>query len=105
LAIAAALAGCSSGDGFGTILAEPGRYVGYHCRDMVARLTYLHIRKKELSDLMAKANSGAAGAVIGTLSYGAEYETLQTETKMLQRAAVEKKCPLETRYQSDETIR
>lgn len=100
------LAGCS-GDGIGTIFTDPGRYLAFHCPDMVGRWAYLNTREKQLGDLMLKANEGAGGTVIGTLAYRPEYEQILTEKRMLQRAAVEKKCDLvpQANYQSDNIVR
>jgi hypothetical protein len=107
VATAIVLAGCTGGDGIGTILVDPGRYSAYHCNDMVARWTYLNMREKQLGDLMLRANEGTGGTVIGAMAYRPEYEQILTEKRMLRRAAVEKKCDLvpQSNYQSDNTIR
>jgi len=106
LAVAvAALAGCSMPDGAGTLLVDPGRYSVYHCNDLAARWKVLLAREKDLRSLMEKADQGGGGAVIGSLAYRSDYDSVLTEEKLLQRAAAEKNCDPTLQFQSDETIR
>jgi hypothetical protein len=105
-ALALALAGCSTGgDGFGVVFADPAKYNAYHCSDMISQWKSLREREKELADLINRASVGTGGTVIGALAYRADYETVLTEQRMLQRTAAAKKCELETRYRSDDGIR
>lgn len=92
--IACALVGCSMNDGVGSFLIDPGHYSVYHCKDLVARLNALQAREKDLSNLMEQANAGPGGAIIGNLSYRADYENALGEEKVLRRAAAEKQCEL-----------
>ena len=106
-----ALAGCSFDQGIGPYLADPGRYSAYHCKDLVTGLEALIAREKELRDLMARANDGGGGAVIGQLSYRADYEKTVANENVLRRTAASKKCDLPApptppaSFQSDQTIR
>lgn len=100
---AAALAGC--GNGAGSLLIDPGRYSAYHCNDLAARWKVLVAREKELRDLMDRADQGGGGAVIGSLAYRTDYESVRSEEILLQRTAAEKNCNPVTQYQSDQTIR
>jgi hypothetical protein len=103
-----ALAGCSLSDGVGPFIVDPGRYSVYHCKDLVDRLKVLLTREKELRDLMDRASDGGGGAVIGTLSYRADYEKTLGEEKVLRRTAANKKCELDAPhpgFESDQTIR
>lgn len=100
------LAGCSFSDGVGPFIIDPSRYSVYHCKDMVARLKDLLTRQKELRNLMDRASESGGGAVIGTLTYRAEYEKTVGEEKLLRRTGIEKKCDLELPvFQSDQAIR
>jgi hypothetical protein len=99
LAVALALAGCG-----GTLIVDPSRYDGYHCNDLTGQWKALVARQRELQSLMEKAGDGG-GAVIGTMTYRADYETVLGEEKVLQRTAAEKNCALTPTYQSDQTIR
>jgi hypothetical protein len=102
-----ALVGCGiSEGGVGTLALDPGRYALYHCNDLVARLNALIARESELRNLMEKAGEGVGGALIGTLSYRTDYETVLSDEKLVRRTAAEKKCQLgPPTYQSDQTIR
>jgi len=107
----ATLAGCSFDQGIGPYLVDPGRYSAYHCKDLVTGLDGLIAHEKELRDLMARASDGGGGAVIGQLSYRAEYEKTVANENVLRRTAASKKCDLPapqtspTPFQSDQTIR
>ncbi len=108
---AGALGGCGvSEQGIGILTLDPGRYVLYHCNDLVDRLKNLINREKELRNLMDKASESTGGALIGALSYRTEYETVLSDQKLVRRVAAEKKCDLgplgpPRTYQSDQTIR
>lgn len=102
---AIALAGCGMSDGAGSLLIDPGRYSAYHCNDLAARWKILVAREKELHGLMDKANEGGGGAVIGSLAYRTDYESVLSEERLLQRTAAEKNCGFTPTFQSDQTIR
>ena len=102
--VAAALAGCS--DGAGSLMVDPGRYSAYHCNDLAAQWKVLVAREKELRALMDRADQGGGGgAVIGSLAYRADYESVRSDEKLVQREAAEKNCNSTTQFQSDQAIR
>jgi hypothetical protein len=105
LAAAAALGGCGLNEGPGAILVDPGHYSAYHCEDLAARWKVLLARERELRGLMEKASEGGGGTVIGSLAYRSDYETVITEEKLVQRAAVDRKCAFTPDFQSDHSIR
>jgi hypothetical protein len=94
LLVVGLLAGCSTSDGVGTFIVDPGRYSVYHCDGLTARLKAVLTREEELSNLMQRASDGGGGALIGNLSYRADYENALGEEKVLRRTAAEKKCEL-----------
>jgi hypothetical protein len=96
LLAAAFLSGCSSsgGGGVGTLLIDPGHYSVYHCDGLANRLKVLQAREQDLSNLMQRASEGGGGALIGNLSYRADYENMLGEEAVLRRVAAEKKCDL-----------
>jgi hypothetical protein len=96
LLAAALLSGCSSsgGGGVGTLLIDPGHYSVYHCDGLANRLKVLQAREQDLSNLMQRASEGGGGALIGNLSYRADYENMLGEEAVLRRVAAEKKCDL-----------
>jgi len=99
------LAACNAGGGVGALMVDPGRYTLYHCDDLATRWKALSTREAELRGLMEKASDGGGGALIGTVAYRADYESVLAEKQVLQRTAADKKCDLKTDYQSDQTIR
>jgi hypothetical protein len=101
----AALGGCGMSDGPGALLIDPGRYSAYHCNDLAARWKVLVAREKDLRALMDKADQTAGGAVIGSLAYRTDYDSVIGEERLLQRTAVEKNCNFTTQFQSDQIIR
>jgi hypothetical protein len=103
----AVLGGCSSSDGLGPFIVDPGHYAVYHCKDLAPKLTALVTREQQLRRLLDRASEGGnGGAVIGNLSYRAEYEDVLGEEKVLRRTAAEKNCDLGSpAFQSDQTIR
>ncbi|HUD87941.1 MAG TPA: hypothetical protein VMR17_15975 [Xanthobacteraceae bacterium] len=99
-----ALAGCGMSDGPGSLFVDPGRYDAYHCNELAARWKYLIEREQTLHNLMNKASEASGGGVIGSIAYGADYDSVLTEKKIVQREAAEKKCELVPAFQSDQTI-
>jgi hypothetical protein len=103
---AIALAGCGMSEGAGSFLIDPGRYAAYHCNELAARWSVLVAREKELHGLMDKAGEGGGGgAVIGSLAYRTDYDSVLGEERLLQRAAADKNCGFKPEFQSDQTIR
>jgi hypothetical protein len=102
---AVALAGCGSSAGTGELLVDPGRYSAFHCNELAARWKELIARENELRGLMDKASEGGGGAVIGSLAYRSDYESVLSEERLLQRTAIDKNCGFTPEYQSDHTIR
>jgi len=100
-----AVGGCSFSEGPGTVFVDPGHYSVYHCNDLATRWKALLAREQELRNLMDKAGEGPAGALIGTLTYRSDYESVLTEKRLVQREAADKKCELVPAFQSDQTIR
>jgi hypothetical protein len=99
------LSSCAQPDGPGAFLIDPGRYSAYHCSDLIARWKVLVAREKELHGLMEKADESAGGAVIGSLAYRTDYESVLSEEKLLLRESAEKNCGFTPQFQSDQTIR
>jgi hypothetical protein len=88
------LTGCSTTDAVSTLMIDPAHYSVYHCDGLQARLKALQAREQELSNLMVRASEGGGGALIGNLTYRADYENTLAEEKVLRRTAADKKCDL-----------
>jgi len=97
--------GCSANQDVSTLFVDPGHYSAYRCKDFAPQLTLLTTREQSLRNLMDKANESDGGAIVGNLSYRADYEDVLGEEKVLRRAAAEKNCDLSApTFQSDRTI-
>ena len=97
--------GCSANQDVTTLLVDPGHYSAYHCKDFAPQLATLTTREQTLRNLMDKASESGGGAIVGNLSYRADYEDVLGEEKVLRRAAAEKNCDLSApAFQSDRTI-
>ncbi len=94
-----------SEDGSGGIWVDPGKYTFYHCNDLARRWNELTARESELRALMNKASETATGAVIGSVAYRPDYESVLSEEKLVQRRLADLKCDAVPAYQSDQTIR
>jgi hypothetical protein len=105
VAAAAVLAACSMSNGPGTLMVDPGRYSVLHCKDLISQWNSLNSREQELRKLQDKASEGTGGAMIGAISYRADYEAVLSDKKLVQRAANDQNCALTPTYQSDQTIR
>jgi hypothetical protein len=106
LSIAAlTVATCGLGGDAGAIWVDPGKFTFYHCDDLARRWKELLARETELRAIIDKANESTAGAVIGSVAYRSDYESVLTEKKPLERTADEKKCSFKPDYQSAPIIR
>jgi hypothetical protein len=94
LLVAGLVSGCSSSGGLSTLMVDPAHYSVYHCDGLATRLKALQAREQELSNLMLRASEGAGGALIGNLTYRADYENAVGEEKVLRRTAADKNCDL-----------
>jgi hypothetical protein len=97
--------GCSANQDVSSLLVDPGHYSAYHCKDFPPQLALLTTREETLRNLMDKAKESDGGAIVGDLSYRADYEDVLGEEKVLRHAAAEKNCDLgASAFQSDRTI-
>jgi hypothetical protein len=93
LDLACALAACTTNDG-GQLLIDPGRYDVYKCDDLAKRWKTVSAREKDLRELMARAGESGGGAVVGSLTYRADYEAVLSDERLLQHTAAAKNCGL-----------
>ena len=92
LGLACALCGCAGSDS-GALLIDPGRYDLFKCDDLAARWKLVSARERELRGLMDRASQSGGGAVVGSLAYRTDYETVLSDERLLQRTAAAKNCP------------
>src|SRR3954471_12039926 len=70
LACGNGLGGCANmSDTVTSAFADPSKYDLYDCRQLQAERKRLTLRAAELRGLMAKAETGTGGSVVGELAY------------------------------------
>jgi len=81
-----ALGGCSSvAMDESTFFVDPARYDLYDCKQLAAARKVHMDHIDELKRLMAKAETGAGGAVVSELAYRDEYVVTQANLKLANR--------------------
>ena len=87
------LAGCSSAAmDESTFFVDPARYDLYDCRQLADVRKAQSNKVDELERLMAKAQTGAGGAVVSELAYRPDYATAQANLKLINRVWDENHC-------------
>lgn len=93
ITVAVLLSGCvSRDDPLGSITASPGQYDYFDCPAIKVVAKQVVARRRELADLIARAERGPAGGLIATTTYRPEYVTLRGKMDELRRVAAEKHC-------------
>jgi hypothetical protein len=88
-----ALAGCSGvAMDETTFFVDPARYDLYDCRQLAEARKNQSNKVDELKQLMAKAETGAAGSVVSELAYRPDYSTAQANLKLMNRVWDENHC-------------
>ena len=73
LVLGVALGGCANvGDSLTSAFADPAKYEYFDCKQLEAERKSLANRSAELQGLMAKAETGTGGTVVGELAYRKE---------------------------------
>jgi len=88
-----ALGGCAGiGENMSTAFADPAKYDLYDCKQLETERKQLAIRAADLQGLMAKAETGAGGAVVAELAYRNEYIAVRGQTQFAEEAWQRNKC-------------
>src|SRR5919204_4878181 len=83
LALSSTLAGCAGmSDSMSTAFADPAKYDLYDCKQLEPERKRLADRTAELQGLMAKAQTGAGGAVVAEVTYRNEYIATRGQSKL-----------------------
>jgi hypothetical protein len=94
LALAAALAGCTTADEkTSSFYADPGKFRLYPCAALAERAQTVAERERELRALMTRAERDPSGRLIGTLAYRNEYLAARGEMQEIEKTAADKNCP------------
>ena len=93
LALALVLPGCASvSDDISLAFADPAKYDLYDCKQLEPERKRLAARTAELQGLMAKAETGAGGAVVAEVAYRNEYIATRGQTKLAEQAWQKNRC-------------
>ena len=93
LALALALSGCADmSDSMSLAFADPAKYDLYECKQLEPERKRLAERTAELQGLMAKAETGAGGAVVAELAYRNEYIATRGQAKLAEQAWQKNRC-------------
>ena len=88
------LGGCAdmSDSAMVSAFADPAKYELYDCKQLEAERKSLGDRAAELKGLMAKAETGTGGTVVGELAYRNDYISARAQAKLAEEAWQRGKC-------------
>src|SRR5215468_2674088 len=93
LALGTALTGCASvGDTISPAFVDPGKYELWDCKQLAPERKSLANRLVDLEKLMAKAETGAGGAVVSELAYRNDYISVRGQQKLVEESWRRNKC-------------
>jgi hypothetical protein len=92
--LCAGLGGCANvGDSFASgAFVDPAKYDQYDCKQLDAERKYLALRTAELQGLIAKADTGVGGSVVGELAYRNDYISTRASAKLAEETWQRNKC-------------
>jgi len=92
-ACGALLSGCAGmSDSVSTAFADPAKYDLYDCKQLEGERKALAARTAELQGLMAKAQTGAGGAVVAEVAYRNDYIAIRGQSQFAEEAWRRNKC-------------
>lgn len=91
--LCAALGGCASvSDTISPAFADPARYDLWDCKQLAPERKNLVKRVADLERLMAKAETGAGGAVVVELAYRNDYIATRGQQKLMEETWRKNRC-------------
>jgi hypothetical protein len=79
-------------DSMSTAFADPAKYDLYDCKQLENERKALANRSAELQGLMAKAETGVGGSVVGELAYRNEIIAVHGQSRFAEEAWQKNKC-------------
>jgi hypothetical protein len=86
------------------LLTDPGKYQYFTCDQLNGAAKATAVRVQDLKTLMAKADQGVAGALVGTVAYRTDYISANEELRLLEETARAKNCVTPSTWQSNTVI-
>ncbi len=92
--LCASLGGCANvGDSFASAaFVDPAKYEQFDCKQLEVERKTLATRTAELQGLIAKAETGTAGSVVGELAYRNDYISARASSKLAEETWQRNKC-------------
>src|SRR4051794_37999990 len=92
--LGATLGGCANiGDSFASAaFVDPAKYEQYDCKQLEGERKMLATRTAELQGLIAKAETGVGGWVVGELAYRNDYISARAQAKLAEEMWQRNKC-------------
>src|SRR3954451_6887228 len=92
--LGATLGGCAQvGDSFASAaFVDPAKYELYDCKQLEGERKALAMRPAELQGLIAKAETGVGGSVVGELAYRNDYISARAQAKLAEETWQRDKC-------------
>lgn len=93
MAFALALPGCAEmSDSMSLAFADPAKYDLYDCKQLEPERKRLAEKTAELQGLMAKAETGAGGAVVAEMAYRNDYIATRGQARLAEDAWQKNRC-------------
>jgi hypothetical protein len=94
LVLCAGLGGCANvGDSFASgAFVDPAKYSQFDCKQLEAERKAQATRTAELQGLIAKAETGTGGSVVGELAYRNDYISARASAKLAEETWQRNKC-------------
>src|ERR1700761_1888961 len=93
LVLGVGLGGCAyMGDGMLSAFADPAKYEFFDCKQLEAERKNLATRAAELQGLMAKAETGTGGTIVGEVAYRNDYISARAKAKLVEEPWQRNKC-------------
>jgi hypothetical protein len=92
--LGATLGGCANvGDSFASgAFVDPAKYDQFDCKQLEAERKAQATRTAELQGLIAKAETGTGGSVVGELAYRNDYISARASSKLAEETWQRNKC-------------
>jgi hypothetical protein len=94
LGVCAGLGGCANvGDSFASgAFVDPAKYEQFDCKQLETERKAQATRTAELQGLIAKAETGVGGSVVGELAYRNDYISARASAKLAEETWQRNKC-------------
>jgi len=94
MGLGATLGGCANvGDSFASAaFVDPAKYEQFDCKQLETERKSLATRTAELQGLIAKAETGVGGSVVGELAYRNDYISARASSKLADETWQRNKC-------------